>query len=286
MPGAVHFRHRDDLLPGAVASACAYASSGMPEGEHRGLPSPWITFIVSVDGPVRVSGTVAEGDRFDPARATSYDVCVAGLHPVAARVEQPTEQSGVQLALHPLSARSVLGCRAAELLGPGAHGHEVLGRAARELHERIGSQDDGERRLDVVQQWVRDRSGARRSTEVRPELAWAWHLLEESGGRCRVDDLAHAVALSPRQLRSLMVAEIGISPKQLARAFRFDGVIARLSEGSRTLAEVAAVTGYADQAHLTREFRQMAGCSPTQWLAEERRNIQDGGHRNRPESVS
>jgi transcriptional regulator GlxA family with amidase domain len=136
-----------------------------------------------------------------------------------------------------------------------------------------------------VQQWLRDRvdqSSTRGA--VRPELFWAWHLLQESGGRCRVDDLARAVALSPRQLRSLMVAEIGVSPKQLAKAFRFDQVIARLTDGARSLADVAAATGYADQAHLTREFQQMAGCSPTQWLAEERRNIQDGGYQNRPES--
>jgi AraC-like DNA-binding protein len=281
--GADHYRHRDDLLPGAVVSACAYAISGLPEGEHRGLPSPWITFIVSVDAPVRVSGTVEDGDRFDPERATAYDVCVAGLHPVAARVEQPAAQSGVQVALHPLSTRAVLGCRAADLTGPGDHGHEVLGRAAAELHDRVSSHGDAEDRLDVLQQWLRDRVDEARPTGVRPELVWAWHLLQESGGRRRVDDLAREVALSPRQLRSLMVAETGQSPKQLARAFRFDRVIAHLADGTQSLAEVAVETGYADQAHLSREFRQMAGCSPTQWLAEERRNIQDGGHRNRPD---
>lgn len=288
MPGAPHlrqphFRHRDDVLPGAVVSACAYQSSGQPEGEHRGLPSPWITFIVSVDGPVRVAGTVDDGDRFDPARAIAYDVCLAGLHPVAARVEQPSAQAGVQLAVHPLAAPALLGCRAAELEGPGDHGHEVLGRAAAELHDRVGSRAEGDDRLDVLQQWIRERSDAARRTSVRPELVWAWQLLEDSGGRCRVDDLAHQVMLSPRQLRALMVAEIGLSPKQLGRQFRFDTVIARLSDGTSSLAEIAVACGYADQAHLARDFRQMAGCSPTRWLAEERRNIQDGGHRNRPD---
>ncbi len=283
MPDAPHFRHRDDLLPGAVVSACAYQTSGQPEGEHRGLPSPWVTFIVSVDGPVRVSGTVEDGDRFDASRATSYDVCVAGLHPVAARVEQPSEQAGVQLALHPLAAPALLGCRAAELVGPGDHGHEVLGRAAAELHDRVGSRTDGEGRLDVLQRWLRERSDQGRGASVRPELVRAWQLLQDSGGRCGVDELARQVLLSPRQLRALMVAETGLSPKRLGRQFRFDTVIARLTEGTSGLAEIAVAAGYADQAHLTREFRQMAGCSPTQWLAEERRNIQDGGHRNRPD---
>jgi len=279
--GVTRYRHRDELLPGAVVSACAYESSGMPQGEHRGPPSPWITFIVSVDGPVRLSGTVADGDRFDPDRATAYDVCVAGLHPVAARVEQPTVQSGVQLAVHPLAAPALLGCRASELFGPGDHGHEVLGRAATELHDRVSSRADAETRLDEIQQWVRSRVDGTRRAPVRPELIWAWRVLEQSGGRCRVAELAHDVALSPRQLRALMVAEVGLSPKQVCRAFRFDSVIGHLADGFRSLAEIAMSTGYADQAHLTREFRQMAGCSPTQWLAEERRNIQDGGHRNR-----
>ena len=283
MPAVAHFRHREDVLPGAVVSACAYESSGMPEGDHRGLPSPWITFIVSVDGPVRVSGTVDEGDRFDPAASTSYDVIVAGLHPVAARVEQPAEQRGVQLALHPLAAQALLGCRSAELLGPGDHGHEVLGRAANELHDRVGSRTDPDGWLDEVEKWLRCRAADARRTSVRPEVAAAWQVAQATGGRCRIEELARTVQLSPRQLRTLMIAETGLSPKQLCRQFRFDGVVARLADGDRTLAQIAAENGYADQAHLTREFRQMAGCTPTQWLAEERRNIQDGGHRNRPE---
>jgi len=283
VPAVAHFRHREGVLPGAVVSACAYESSGMPEGDHRGLPSPWITFIVSVDSPVRVSGTVEEGDRFDPAAATSYDVIVAGLHPVAARVEQPAEQRGVQLALHPLAAQALLGCRSAELLGPGDQGHAVLGRAATELHDRVGSRTDPDGWLDEVEQWLRCRTADARRTSVRTEVAAAWQVAQATGGRCRIEDLARAVLLSPRQLRSLMMAETGLSPKQLCRQFRFDGVVARLADGDRTLAQIAAENGYADQAHLTREFRQMAGCTPTQWLAEERRNIQDGGHRNRPE---
>ena len=34
--------------------------------------------------------------------------------------------------------------------------------------------------------------------------------------------------------------------------------------------------GYFDQAHLAREFRALAGCPPSQWLAEEFRNVQAG----------
>lgn len=271
------FRHRPDLLPGAVVSAVAYVSEHNPPGIHRGLPSPWLTFLVSVDGPVRVLGTVDA-----PATPAAYDVMVAGLHPVAARVEQPVHQAGVQLAVHPLAAPALFGCRADELQ-LGDHGRDVLGPAATALHERVAAVATAEERLDVVQQWARARVGRRRRPGVRPEVAAAWCLLEGSRGRMPVEQVAREVALSTRQLRVVVHREVGLSPKQLARAFRFDAVVAALADGNATLAEVAAATGYADQAHLARDFRSMTGTTPTAWLAEERRNLQDGGHRNRPD---
>ena len=51
----------------------------------------------------------------------------------------------------------------------------------------------------------------------------------------------------------------------------------RVSEGrSPALADLAVAGGYYDQAHLAREFRGLAGCPPSRWLAEEFRNVQGG----------
>lgn len=281
---ATGYRQRQALLPGAVVHAAAYALDGLEEGVHRGLPSPWLTFIVAVDDPVRVAGTVDEAQSFDPARATSYDVIMAGLHPAATLVAQPERQSGVEVAVHPLAARQLFGCSAAELPGHGAHGDEVVGGAAVELHERVGDAPTADQRLDVLQGWLRRRAGDQPVAGVRPELWRAWQLAERSQGRIRVDRMAREVQLSERQLRTLMRAETGLSPKQLCRHFRFSSVVSRLASGAGSLAAIAAETGYADQAHLTREFSRMAGCSPSRWLAEERRNIQDGGHRGAGDS--
>ena len=58
---------------------------------------------------------------------------------------------------------------------------------------------------------------------------------------------------------------------------------ARIAESVRRrtpidLAAIAMDTGYSDQAHLSREFARFAGAPPRRWVAEEFRNIQDGGH--------
>jgi AraC-like DNA-binding protein len=51
---------------------------------------------------------------------------------------------------------------------------------------------------------------------------------------------------------------------------RFERARAALASGRHaTLADVAAVAGYFDQAHMTRDWRDLAGCSPSTWLAEE-----------------
>ncbi len=63
--------------------------------------------------------------------------------------------------------------------------------------------------------------------------------------------------------------------------------MARIVDGNDTsLAGTAVAAGYVDHAHLDAEFRAMVGCSPSAWMAEERRNIQDGIHHSRSDSVA
>ena len=70
-----------------------------------------------------------------------------------------------------------------------------------------------------------------------------------------------------------MRAECGLTPRDVRRLARFER--ARADLGRAPLAEVAHRCGYADQAHLTREWGALAGCSPTTWLREEFPFLQD-----------
>jgi AraC-like DNA-binding protein len=60
---------------------------------------------------------------------------------------------------------------------------------------------------------------------------------------------------------------------------RFDrarrALLRRVAAGRQgALASLAAEFGFYDQAHMAREFRDLAGCPPSQLLAEELRNVQ------------
>jgi AraC-like DNA-binding protein len=106
--------------------------------------------------------------------------------------------------------------------------------------------------------------------EPDPEVTWAAALLEDP--RARTDEVAAQVGLSLRQLRRRCHAAVGYGPKTLQRILRFRRIVSWIDAAQPVppdLATVAAAAGYADQAHLTRECRALAGLTPAE-LARQR----------------
>jgi transcriptional regulator GlxA family with amidase domain len=86
----------------------------------------------------------------------------------------------------------------------------------------------------------------------------------QTAGGVRVDDLAQHINLSRRQLARVMKESVGISPKTFSRIARFNRALqlAR-THPRRAWVEVAAEAGYADQAHMVREFTEIGGIRPS-----------------------
>ena len=114
------------------------------------------------------------------------------------------------------------------------------------------------------------------SDAAPPEVLRAWQLLGSTGGGIRVGDLAEEVGWSRRHLGQRFTAELGVTPKEAARVLRFQRS-RRLVTAGRRLADAAALSGYADQAHLTREWQELGGYAPTEYLREELPFLQDDG---------
>ncbi|MFI6345830.1 helix-turn-helix domain-containing protein [Streptomyces sp. NPDC050560] len=266
---------------GLVVSAVGYRTVGATPGVHRGLPSPYLTLIFSLEGPV--VGSFSREQALGPG-AASRDIVLGGLHQAPAYVRQPPVQSGLQLALHPLAARALLGPPAGALSTDIGSGADVLGPGAVELHERLSAQPDWEARFALLSGYLRRRVADRRRDRVRPEVVEAWAHLTRRRGQVTLEDLARHVALGPRRLTGLFRAETGVTPKQAARLIRFqharDAVVRSVTAGAPPdLARIAADAGYYDHSHMVRDFRQYTGLSPTAWISEECQNIQAGGHR-------
>jgi len=86
--------------------------------------------------------------------------------------------------------------------------------------------------------------------------------------RARVESLAGELGLSERQLRRRCHAAAGYGPKTLQRVLRFGRFLREVDAAGADadLVRIAAATGYADQAHLTRECTRLAGLAPAALL--------------------
>ena len=279
--GAVDEHHRgipaEPLRP-YVAAYTGYRQRGVPPARHRGLPSPYLTMIFTLDEPLTI---VAHPDPRQPPG--EYGALLGGLHSVPALITHAGAQSGIQVALRPLGARALLGLPAGELAALDLPAEAVLGGVCAELRDRVRCAAGWPERFAVLDEILLRRAGLSWAADaaVAPEVSWAWHELLREGGATRVSELAAGTGWSERHLTSRFRAEIGLAPKAAARVVRFDRarklLVRKLTAGGDyLLADLAADCGYFDQAHLAREFRTLAGCPPSQWLAEEFRNVQAG----------
>lgn len=261
-----------------VTSMVGYRALDVPDTVHRGMPSSTLTFIVSLDEGVQAADAAAALPTARP-----NPIILGGLHVRASHVRQRRGQAGVQVALHPLASRALFGVPAAELSVTDFDAVPMLGRDSVELHERLTELNRWADAFELVAGYLVDARRRREDPGVRPEVVHAWQLLQRSRGRAPVAHIADRVGLSQRQLATLFRREVGRTPKTVAMLMRFEHATARIADDARrrgrvALAGIAADAGYADQAHLSREFVRFAGTSPRAWLAEEFQNIQDGGH--------
>ena len=202
-------------LRGLIGWYSGYRQEGVPPARHRGLPSPYLTLIITLDDPL----TVARHP--DPAdRPGDYRTLLGGLHTTPALITHPGRQSGVQVQLSPLGARALLGLPAGELAGRDLAADDVLGRVAGELHERMRAAADWPARFAILDQLLLDRADL--DQQVTPDIAEAWRRLLRSGGQVRAAELASQVGWSPRYLQRRLLAETGLTPKAAARVTRFD----------------------------------------------------------------
>jgi AraC-like DNA-binding protein len=240
-----------------------------PPALHRGLPSRNMTFIISLAAPVDI---IAMPEQVDAPGA--LQAFVGGMHASPATIQNDGRQYGISIALSPLGARRLFGMPAGVLANEVVPLDEMLGARARTLVDRLVSAPSWREQFavldDMLVQQLRD------GRDPPNEVVHAWDHLVATGGCIDVAQLASDVGYSRRHFGEVFRRELGLSPKVAGRVLRFERS-RRLIERSQqrvNLAGVAATSGYYDHAHLTREWREIAGCAPTTWMAEELPSVQ------------
>jgi AraC-like DNA-binding protein len=199
-----------------------------------------------------------------------YDVCVGGFHVTPVEIHHDGNQHGMQLDVTPAGARALFGMPAAELASETVGLDALWGPLAGELHERLSLAGSWPARFAIAERVlcrvVADRADL---PVVSADLGQAWQLLVGTGGQIEVGALATDVGWSRRHFTQRFSREFGLGPKSMGRVLRFERSRSLLVQGGHRLVDIAATCGYADQAHLTRDWHALAGSSPTSWMAAE-----------------
>ncbi len=256
-----------------IESYVGYRLLGTAPGLHRGLPSKFATFIVSIGQPIEVVR------QTDPSQAPDdYRVVLSGLQATEAVISHDGDQEGVAIELKPAGLKALFGTPARELWDATVEMSSVE-RAGDELWERVQEAPTWTERFRACDLVLTRLLGLRSERETRPELVNAWELLAASAGTLPIDEVARRVGWSRHYLTRRCRDEFGLGPKSVARVMRFERAHGMLGDGDPP-AEVAFACGYFDQAHMNRDFVSLSGLSPARLIAERRGEVpffQDAG---------
>jgi AraC-like DNA-binding protein len=229
----------------------------LPEGSGRELvlPTGKLHIVFRIDGPplrlfrdaADVQGQFVGSSLIGGARAGPYirDISI------------PCESVGAML--RPGAAALLIGAPANHF----SHAHTLLEdvwgrRAVAEIGQRLSEARSASRRLDLLEDALAMRVPEKHGIDPRIALA-----LARFGTPCCVADVVRESGLSHRYFTKLFRECVGLDPKIYCRILRFGRALERLA-GDRglALADLALEENYADQPHLSREFREFAGLSP------------------------
>lgn len=167
----------------------------------------------------------------------------------------------LQVNFTPLGAWRFFGLPMQELADRMVTLDDIWGSQASLLGEQLHDAADWDRRFNLVERLILARTSD--GPDGSPIVRHAYRMLVRSGGNARIGEIARRLDCSRKHLVQKFQTEVGLGPKAVARIARFGQAYSLVQSGDGDLADIAVECGYADQAHLGREFRTLSGKTPT-----------------------
>jgi AraC-like DNA-binding protein len=246
-------------LAGFVLGYTGFREFSATPVRRRQPPNGSCPLILSLGPPIRLFGPAG------PSAPTSF---LAGMHDAAVMTEYCGAQHGVQVNFTPLGLYTLLARPLPELTNLTPELEALDAPVLAGLPERLAADPGWPQRFARLDAAL---LGALEASRLRPdpEVAWAWRELVRTAGATPVTRLAAETGWSRRHLLNRFRDQVGLAPKPTARVLRFQRASTLLARRTGvSISEVAADCGYADHAHLDREFRALAGCTPSEYVRE------------------
>jgi AraC-like DNA-binding protein len=162
------------------------------------------------------------------------------------------------------AASAMLGVPITELTDRHIAIDALWGARGRSTHQRLLDADQPMAVLRALEQELMSR--LTRPLLLHPAVAHALADPVQGWGFTRISNVQRQAGYSPKHFIALFHDAVGLTPKHYYRVKRFTAALHAIAGGANSsLAELAAALGYADQSHLSREFRDFAGITPTRY---------------------
>lgn len=205
------------------------------------------------DAPLRLFNNVDDVSGYTIGHAV-----VGGARPTFYVRDVSTPSCSVGAQLHPGAAEGLFGATADELSERHTRLEDLWGPAAGVAHERLLEARGPERQLAVFEALLVGRLPLERG--LHPAVTQA---IEQLAATHSVHEAVKQSGYSHRYFIALFRRAVGLRPKAYCRILRFQQALERVAaDGSVSWADLAMNSGYSDQAHFNREFREFTGVAP------------------------
>lgn len=240
-----------------------YEGAPPAHATERMLPTAAPQLVVNLRDDVTLVAPGLEPARFERLRgATLGGAC---LEPFVIPTGQQRACAGA--VFRPGGAFPFLGgLPAADLLNAHISLDALWGPAADRLVAQLVAAPSPQAGLAVLEGALGQQ--LRATLAPHPAVSAALAGLGRGAYRQPIARLAGAIGISQQRLGQLFHDQVGLTPKQLARVWRFQAALRLLqADPTEGWAERALACGFVDQSHLTRDFRAFTGLAPAAYLA-------------------
>ena len=246
-----------------------YYLEGVPPYARFMLPPmPSALLIVNLGAPFLIRAGK------DLETAEYADGCVVTTPTRAFEFGYPIRTRSVGVHVKPWGLAPFLPMPAIELCDRPVTIEQVWGRpAVAELRDRLATANGPQEMLTLLEQEL-----MRRLCETAG-LGLVRHtsrIIAATGGAVAIDDLRVTAGVSSTHLAQRFKELIGVTPKRLARSYRFTATVLAINPAEPIdWAGLASGAGYFDQAHFGHDFRAFTGLTPTRYVEERRRFLRE-----------
>jgi AraC-like DNA-binding protein len=231
-------------------------SDAPTHARERIVPSGTIELVINLhDDAFRIHDPITGIER------RFRGAIVSGCYRRAFEIDTRAHAHIVGVHFKPGGAARLLGVPPGELADAHVDLDDLWGRGATELRERLCSAPSARQRFDVLERAL----VARVSQRPHPRTAVGAALADLDRPGIEVGGVAKALGLSHRRFIEIFAEDVGMSPKRYAMVRRFQRALAMaLQHPWPAWAQIALGQGYYDQAHLCRDWVELAGISPAE----------------------